>query len=74
MNSFSGVYNAVPLRLISGISSAPVRVEQLAAPLGTTGWASPPPPSISNRLIAVIYLSALFVFGGFVIAGNTLLR
>lgn len=70
MNSYSGVYNMVPLRLISNaMPAAPTQPR-----FGTTAWASPPPPSISNRLLAVLCLSMLFGFGMLVIVGNTVLR
>lgn len=74
MNSYSGIYNAVPLRLIGGSTPVPRQEERPVQRVSTTGWASPPPPSFSNRMLAVFYLSTLFGFGIFVIVGNTLLR
>ena len=57
MNSFSGTYNSVPLHLLGGASMAsPYRSEQA---MNCTTFSSPPPPTISPRLIRVWLLTAV---------------
>lgn len=57
MSSFSGTYHAVPLRLLSGIGVPIAPRAELA--VNGTSWASPPPPTISTRLVTVWLLGAV---------------
>lgn len=56
MSSFSGTYNAVPLRLLGGGVANPYRTELAVS---CTTFSSPPPPTISPRLIRIWLLTAV---------------